>query len=282
MGRLAEDWAGEQPRGWPQIAAVLEHLRADFTLDAQASAPADHPAPVLWFLNESRRGPDYLFATSAALMLRSLGYSTRVALGYYASPSAYDFETGHTPVRATDVHVWPEVILRDNQWLVIEPTPGYAVLPPLQPWREWLLERLVALGSWMRERAVSLSIMAIAVAWLIHWRLIVLDAIRTLAWQLAPGRTWRLRILRTLRLIEARAGWVGRARPASETVTSWAERLAGPDRSLPELARLSDWAAYAPDGPAPWSRDEIKCICRRAVHHWNLQRWQAAGNKEMG
>ena len=123
--RLARVWAADRPRGWPQIEAVLTKLRTEYVLDRDAAAPPEHPAPVLWFLTESRRGPDYLFATAAALLLRSLDYPTRVCLGYYAAPDAYDPETAHMPVKASDLHFWPEVLLRDGQWLVVEPTPGY-------------------------------------------------------------------------------------------------------------------------------------------------------------
>lgn len=94
--RLAREWAGDRPRGWPQIEAVLAKLRAEYSLGRDATAPPDHLAPALWFLTESRRGPDYLFATAAALQMRSLGYPARVCLGYYVSPEAYDPETGHT------------------------------------------------------------------------------------------------------------------------------------------------------------------------------------------
>ena len=56
-------------------------------------------------------------------------------------PDAYDPETAHTPVRASDLHFWPELLLRDGQWLVVEPTPGYEVLGPALPLSERTAER---------------------------------------------------------------------------------------------------------------------------------------------
>jgi hypothetical protein len=99
VDRIADEWAGHLPRGWGQIDAVLTRLRTGYTLD-RTPAPDGHPAPPLWFLSESHRGPDYLFATAAALLLRSLGYPTRVCLGFYARPDATT-RTPDTPRSAT-------------------------------------------------------------------------------------------------------------------------------------------------------------------------------------
>lgn len=53
-GPLAAEWAGDRPRGWPQIAAVLAKLRSEYTHDRDATARVPD------FLTETRRGPDHL------------------------------------------------------------------------------------------------------------------------------------------------------------------------------------------------------------------------------
>jgi transglutaminase-like putative cysteine protease len=121
---LAHQWADGLPKGWRQIAAVVEHLRTEYIVDPTARVPEDCRDPLGHFLLHSRRGPDYQFATAAAVMLRVLGYSTRVVTGFYVSPEHYDPETQHTPVVQEDLHFWTEVMLPGNEWLVIEPTPG--------------------------------------------------------------------------------------------------------------------------------------------------------------
>ncbi len=275
LERIALEWAGDQPRGWPQIQAILTRLRTDYILDRAATAPADHAAPVLWFLSESHSGPDYLFATAAALLLRSLGYPTRLCLGYYAAPHAYDPQTAHTPVRATDLHFWPEVLLRDGQWLVVEPTPGYAVLGPRLPWSEQLRLGMHAFSRWLWRHAWEAAvIMGVCVAVLARRRQIV-DAGWVLWWRMFPGHSWRETVLRCLRLLERRCRWQRCDRRAEQTLAAWFASLRRgmrEDPALAELVRLAEWAAYAPNLPPPLPPEEIRQVCQRVVQSWTLQR----------
>jgi hypothetical protein len=61
-----------------------------YAFDRSAHAPEDCPFPVGHFLFESKRGASYQFATAATMMLRSLGYSTRLVSGFYANPERFD------------------------------------------------------------------------------------------------------------------------------------------------------------------------------------------------
>lgn len=276
--RLAREWAGDCPRGWPQIETVLTKLRSEYILDREAAAPADHPAPVLWFLAESRRGPDYLFATAAALLLRSLDYPTRVCLGYYAAPDAYDPETAHTPVKASDLHFWPEILLRDGQWLVVEPTPGYTVLGPSLPLYERLLNALVAVAAWAWRHVAELAILLAAsiVAWVCRREL--LDALAVRQWAWFPGRTWREQVRGAVTVLERRGRWARKARPRRQTILSWLRgtfaKPSGDDVDLARLTRMAEWAAYAPDIPPPWPEAEVLVVCRRVLGGWTLRRWR--------
>lgn len=270
--RLAREWAGDIPRGWPQVEAVLTRLRAGYTLDRTAAAPEDHPVPVLWFLTESRSGPDYLFATAAALVLRSLGYHTRVCLGYYADPAAYDPVSQHTPVRPADLHTWPEVLLRDGHWLVVEPTPGFGVLPPKKPWREHVADALEAVAAWAGRNAVGLSLGAIGVVIAVWRRKRIADGLVTLAWRLAPGRSWRPIVLRASRVLERRARLAGRPRPRTATLTAWANGLRPDDATLQRFLRLTEWARYAGPRLQPEAVDESRAVCQRVLAEWTLRR----------
>lgn len=64
--------------------------------------------PIVAFVLSERRGPDYLFASAAAVMLRSLEYPTRLVRGFYASPERFDPESGQTAVLKEDVHFWTQ------------------------------------------------------------------------------------------------------------------------------------------------------------------------------
>ena len=72
ISTLAEEWTRGLPRGWRQVQAIADRLRLGYELDRRAKPPEDCEFPVHHFLFESRRGPDYLFATAAAMMLRSI------------------------------------------------------------------------------------------------------------------------------------------------------------------------------------------------------------------
>ncbi len=275
IDRIAREWASDKPRGWPQVDVVLTKLRAEYTHDRTAAPPPDHPAPVVWFLTESRRGPDYLFATAAALLLCSLGHPARVCLGYYADPDAYDPETAHTPVRVSDLHTWPEVLLRDGQWLVVEPTPGYDVLSPRLPWAERAWLALQAIGRWAVQNAFALTAILIASAAVIWKRQAILDALFVRLWRWFPGRSWREVVFGCLRLIERRCRWQRCGRTHEQTLAAWAaslQRGAPEDVELAELVRLSECAAYAPDLPAPLPPEDIRSVCRRAIESWTLNR----------
>jgi protein-glutamine gamma-glutamyltransferase len=283
--RLASDWAGHLPHGWPQIEAILGRLKSHYALEPTATPPADHPAPALWFLTESHCGPDYLFATSAALLLRSLGYPTRFCIGFYASPEAYDRETDHTPVKNSDLHLWPEVLLRDGHWMVVEPTPGYSVLTRKIPWREQILTALRDVAAWGSRNAIGVAVGFIAILFVVVRRSWLLDRIRTIHWQLAPGPSWQTATLRAARLLERRGVVAGVARRPDQTLSAWAVRLNDGPSNLQALMRLAERAAYAPDIAIPSSETEelpkILRLCRNTLTEWPIRKFSRCPAKEM-
>lgn len=110
-------------------ASELEHYfrtSGRFTYDETApflpgADPAD-PYGVMDALLTTGAGFCVHFATTFAVVARSLGVPTRVAVGY-ASRSQ-----GPTPVtvRALDLHAWPEIYVDTVGWVPFEPTPGGA------------------------------------------------------------------------------------------------------------------------------------------------------------
>lgn len=73
-----------------------------------------------WFLNESDTGYCVHFATSATLMLRSIGIPARYVTGYYAYVSM-----GKPEIVTTDnAHAWVEYFDEDIGWVPMEATPS--------------------------------------------------------------------------------------------------------------------------------------------------------------
>ncbi len=271
ISHLARQWTGDHPRGWPQITAILNKLRSDYTLDRDIGAPPDHRAPVLWFLTESRRGPDYQFATAATFLLRSLGYPTRLCLGYYASPQAYDRETDHTPVRQSDLHFWPEVLLRDGHWLVVEPTPGYDTLPALQPLSERLWNLLIAIRDVALRHWAVITLITIAWGFALLYRRTLLDRLALWRWWLFPAATWQEQVRQAFRILELRARWAGRPRPIGRTVRAWLNHDFSSIEDCRRFAQLMEQASYAPRDASPGVQSP-RDLCHSLLIHLTYSR----------
>ncbi len=207
------------PQGWAQIEAVVSNLRQHYTHDRLATAAPASIDVVADFLLGSRRGPDYLFASAAVVMIRSLGYPARLVSGLYAVPDRYDPRTRHTPVTSNDVHVWAEVRIPNGHWVAVEPTPDYELLPPTFPWSELIVKVLKRMGYWVQA------------AWQLPagWKASCLQAcspggggcsngLGVLTFALFPDREPRGRVLRALRMVERRARWAGHPRPPGLTL----------------------------------------------------------------
>ena len=92
------------------------------TYDAEAPAAPEGTDPVLYFLNESRRGYCMHYASAAALMLRSLGIPARYVSGFVAD--CVPNRQVSVPDRAA--HAWVEVWLDGFGWYPMEVTPAAA------------------------------------------------------------------------------------------------------------------------------------------------------------
>jgi transglutaminase-like putative cysteine protease len=280
VAALARRWAEGHPEGWPQAAAVVQHLRTEYALDPAARVPDDCMDPLGHFLLHTRRGPDYQFATAAAVLLRVLGYQTRLMSGFYVAPGRYDPRTRHTPVVREDLHFWAEVMLPCGDWLVVEPTPGYEVLGPNLAWSEQLWAAVVAVAHWSGRHAVGLSLGLIFVGVLWWFRREAADAAAAALWRWFPGRTWRQCVGRAVWLLQRRGRWVGRPRPTCQTVPAWLRSVfpqqTSAETALGRLTALAEWAAYAADLEPPWGQAEVVGVCRHVLDAWTLRQWRTA------
>lgn len=275
IAQLAARWTEGLPRGWPQIDAIISRLRSEYVHDRGHVATSNSVNPTAQFLLRERRGPDFLFASAAAVMLRSLDYPTRLVSGFYAAPQNYDATTGHTPVHARDVHFWCEVYVGAGTWLPLEPTPGYEILAP----RLSLLERagliIKTCLAWAGQHWAQLlsTVVVLLAGWKSGlWRELrdrLLDLFWGLRWQMSRYRSVRVRdhlratrqlILRRCRL----AGWqrmpgesdhrfLRRAITASEPqgiIVSRGDTDPNEAGPVDTWLQLLDWARFAPNDMA--------------------------------
>lgn len=271
---VAREWTAGIASGWPQVRAIVNRLRDDYVLDKDTVIPADCDDPVGHFLFTAKRGPDFLFATSAALLLRSLGYPTRMVSGFYANPENYDARRQHTAVLPEDVHFWPEVYVGAATWVTIEPTPGFEVLGPPPTWWQIAWSAIVASAVFVVRHAVACSIFVIAATLSLTFRRRIAERVASWAWWLGVRRESRQLVLNTARLLERRGQLVGLARPRHCTPARWLRRLEPRSPDLVSLAQLVEWAEFAPTSSPLPIEPQSKEVCRRAIQRWTVQQLQ--------
>jgi protein-glutamine gamma-glutamyltransferase len=275
--RLADVWTRDVPPGWRQVEAIVERLRSDFVRDDGATAPSGSTDVVGHFLKE-RRGPDYLFATTAAVLLRLQGYPTRLVTGFYADARRYDRRAGQTAVVKDDTHVWLEVSLGQETWIPVEPTPGYEPPRMVLTWSEYARMLGARAAKWATANwpfVLALFGLAVLAVWNRHP---VLDAMSWLVWQAALLGGPRRAVLATMRLLECRAWLAGCSRPQHRTVSAWHGRWlptesAAAAEAVRQVIVLFDWVLYAPRAgdEVPVPAIKVKQVCRTAVRHASLR-----------
>lgn len=103
---------------WNKVEKIKGYLEENYTYDLFIDPPKTEA--VYDFLFIQRRGYCEQFASSMAVMLRSIGIPCRVVLGYV--PRKRDIFTGFWEVYADDAHAWVEV-LSPFGWIPVDPSP---------------------------------------------------------------------------------------------------------------------------------------------------------------
>ena len=273
-------WTEGVPVGWQQVEAVVEHLRADFEHDPAATAPANCEDTTSHFLT-ARRGPDYLFASTAAVMVRMLGYPSRVVSGFYADPRDYDRRGRQTIVEDEDAHLWVEVCVDGRTWIPIEPTPGYEPPITVLTWSQRLARSMKTVFRWVRNNVLLAVALFCAGIGLIVYRRETFDVTSYAFWSTLSLGSPRRRILWTVWLLEWRGWMAGRRRPTNRTLRQWYEPVASDaapeeSESLRILMTLADWARYRPAELSgtqwPYTDREIVHRCRSVGRSWTSRR----------
>ncbi|WP_417385734.1 transglutaminase-like domain-containing protein [Gimesia sp.] len=277
---MAKELVTDIEDDWERIKCIEQYHREHFQHDRSIAYDGKQQLPLDGFLFERKAGPDHLIASSAALMLRSLGYSTRLVSGFYASPADYDLKSDHTPVCADDVHFWAEVKVGPgpNDWCTIEPTTGYSILGPPLSLYERTVEAFLAASNWIGKHLISCLLALGSIISVIFLRYRITDLLVTGWFRIFRPRDARRLIFRTLWLLELRLRGQGYKRPVSMSLNQWlrlqADNLSINTSSLSELAQYVNWAAFAPcsaDQTHAPGIDQISNCCSRII---NEARWK--------
>ncbi len=148
--RLAAQIAGSAHNSYDKAVALESYLKTHYgyTLQLPSSPVAD---PLANFLFERKQGHCEYFASSMAIMLRTLRIPSRVVNGF--TSDEFNDVTGNYVVRARDAHAWVEAYFPNYGWITFDPTPGGATGSP-QGWGRVMLY-LDAASSFWREWVIS-------------------------------------------------------------------------------------------------------------------------------
>jgi hypothetical protein len=142
--KLAEEITASAPSNYQKAAAVELYLRTRFgyTLDLPRYVPED---PLADFLFARKKGHCEYFASSMAVMLRSLGIPSRMVTGFRTGE--FNDLTGQYVVRASNAHSWVEAYFPGSGWVSFDPTPA-ASLPTHSGWWRMQLYGDAAASFW--------------------------------------------------------------------------------------------------------------------------------------
>ena len=121
IGELARSFAAGEAGDLARARAIERHLRSTYgyTLELPDREVAD---PLANFLFVRRKGHCEYFASSMAVMLRSLGIPSRLATGFQSG--LYNPVSELWLVRASDAHSWVEAWIPGYGWTTFDPTPA--------------------------------------------------------------------------------------------------------------------------------------------------------------
>lgn len=217
---LAEEWTRGCRSDGERVLQIEARLREDFEFIDHVVLPENCESAVDQFLSTGG-GPDYLFATTAAMLLRELGIPSRLVTGLYADQRNYDAKSQQTIFWNDDVHTWVEFSLDGASWLPLEPTPSYR-LPP----RDLTLWQWAKLGfsrglSWSLRHWYLLLGLAIAgcLAW--RYRGQLLDWLGRCSWMATRWLPVTWQVWWCSRWLDWRLWVCGRRRPATRSQRQW-------------------------------------------------------------
>jgi transglutaminase-like putative cysteine protease len=148
--RLAQQISGPGSNNYDKAVALETYLKTHYAYTLQLlRTPVEDP--LANFLFERKQGHCEYFASSMAVMLRTLHIPSRVVNGFRSDE--FNDVTGNYIVRAKNAHSWVEAYFPGYGWITFDPTPGGDVGTP-EGWDRAMLY-LDAAQSFWREWVVS-------------------------------------------------------------------------------------------------------------------------------
>ncbi len=120
IGELARQVTQGIEGDYQKALKLTQYLNTNYgySLEGEIVPSGD---PLARFLFETKKGHCEYYASSLAIMLRTLGIHSKLIAGY--KQGEYDSEEGVYLVRQSDAHAWVEAYI-DDVWLTLDATPG--------------------------------------------------------------------------------------------------------------------------------------------------------------
>jgi protein-glutamine gamma-glutamyltransferase len=150
IARLAQQITVSKSNNYEKAASIENYLRTNFKYTLQLPLTFNRD-PLAVFLFERKQGHCEYFASSMAIMLRTLGIPSRVVNGFRTGE--FNDLTSQYLVRASNAHSWVEAYFPGYGWISFDPTPA-APPPSHSGWGRALLY-LDAMASFWREWIIN-------------------------------------------------------------------------------------------------------------------------------
>ncbi len=122
---LALRVVGDAASPYAAASRIEAYLRGGtYVYDEAPPRPQPGEPPLVDFLFDTKQGFCQHFAGSMAVMLRSIGIPTRLAVGY--TKGRLDATSREWEILDRDAHTWVEAYLPGEGWVNLDPTPGRA------------------------------------------------------------------------------------------------------------------------------------------------------------
>ena len=120
---LAQQTTERAPTMYDKVVALESYLRTNYSYSVNIQLPPGEEG-VSWFLFRSgNKGFCNYFASSMAIMARSLGIPARVVAGY--TNGTFDAKSHQWVVYGDDAHSWTQVYFAGYGWINFEPSSGF-------------------------------------------------------------------------------------------------------------------------------------------------------------
>ena len=207
---LAHKLTDSEPSPYRRAMAIEHYLTTQFgyTLQLPSEPPAD---PLADFLFHRRRGHCEYFASSMAVLLRTVGIPSRVITGFRGAQ--FNQVNSTYIVRARDAHSWVEAYIPGAGWTSFDPTPA-GDAPVVTAWTRVQLY-LDAASEFWREWVVNYDAA--------HQQTLSITGARKTRNRIAEFRRWSAR--QYDRMLEA-------ARNVQQSATHDPKRLVRPGAGL--------------------------------------------------